>query len=178
MQRRLDLAVSLVVERPVVFLDEPTAGLDPRSRREVWDVVRRLGDGGTTILLTTQYLEEADRLAERIVLVDHGRVIAEGTPEDLKQRVGGSVCEVRVPDVSARERAAAVLRDGMSGVAIADGSITVPAAETGVMADVIRRLDAAGVEAEDLALRRPTLDDVFLALTGHVTGPTDDNGAS
>jgi daunorubicin resistance ABC transporter ATP-binding subunit len=172
MRRRLDLAASLVGEPRVLFLDEPTTGLDPRSRRELWDVVGELRAAGATILLTTQYLEEADRLADRIVVVDGGVVVVEGTPAELKARVGGSVCEVAVADAGRRAVASAAL-DGLGEVAEVGDRLTVPAEGTATLTEVVRRLDAAGVVADDIALRRPTLDDVFLALTGHTAGRGD-----
>ncbi|MEU4408607.1 ATP-binding cassette domain-containing protein [Streptosporangium sp. NPDC023963] len=182
MRRRLDLAASLVVERPVIFLDEPTTGLDPAGRREVWDVVSGLRSGGTTILLTTQYLEEADRLADRIVVVEGGVVIAEGTPRELKDQVGGTVCAVHIESATEREKALGALRgamDGsMDGIAEHDGVITVPGATVRTVAEVARILDDAGVEPDDVALRRPTLDDVFFALTGTAPGGTGDGGAA
>ncbi|QIN77629.1 ATP-binding cassette domain-containing protein [Rubrobacter marinus] len=172
MRRRLDLAASLIVSPPVLFLDEPTTGLDPRSRLEMWDVIEELVSGGTTLLLTTQYLDEADRLADRIAVVDGGRVIAEGTADELKARVGGERLEV-VAEGGGREAAVRVLeryaRGGESNVRSEDGgrrlSVTVEGGAR-LLASVVRDLDAAGVEIEDLGLHRPTLDDVFLALTG------------
>lgn len=162
-RRRLDLAVSLVVERPVLFLDEPTTGLDLHSRDALWDRVRALRAAGVTILLTTQYLEEADALADRIVMIDHSRVIAEGTPEELKDRVGGgAVCEVQIADPDRRAKALAVLDDASE----VDGAVVLPADGIGVLARVIRSLEGAGIEPDDLTMRRPTLDDVFRALTG------------
>ncbi len=177
MRRRLDLAASLVVERPVIFLDEPTTGLDPAGRREVWDVVSGLRSGGTTILLTTQYLEEADRLADRIVVVEGGAVIAEGTPRELKDQVGGTVCAVHIESATEREKALGALRGAMDGTAEHDGVITVPGATVRTVAEVARILGDAGVEPDDVALRRPTLDDVFFALTGTAPGGTGDGAA-
>ncbi|SMX87250.1 ABC-2 type transport system ATP-binding protein [Brevibacterium sp. Mu109] len=168
MRRRLDLAASMIGRPRVLFLDEPTTGLDPRSRNALWEVVRRLRVDGTTIVLTTQYLAEAEELADRIVVIDHGEVIADGTAEDLKHRVGGAVCHVRVAEdaVDEVERLLAV-RWPVSRVA--DG-LVVPADGSQTLVEVVRLLDEHGVVAEDLGLRRPTLDDAFLALTGEVTG--------
>ncbi len=180
MRRRLDLAASLVVSPPVLFLDEPTTGLDPRSRLAVWDLIRELVAGGTTLLLTTQYLEEADRLADRIAVVDAGRVIAEGTSSELKARVGGERLEVTVlheADLDAASRVVEPYAYGEGNVLVDAGrrqvSVTV-ASGARPLAAVVRDLDAAGVEIDDLGLRRPTLDDVFLALTGHATQPDED----
>ena len=172
MQRRLDLAASLVGHPKVLFLDEPTTGLDPRARLGMWDIIRSLVADGTTLLLTTQYLDEADELADEIVVIDHGQVIAAGTSEELKGRVGGDVLEFTVPD---RTRVA----DAVSAIAkIGEGephadeetgviSIGVGGRGSDALIEVVRALDGAGVATQGLALRRPSLDDVFLALTGH-----------
>ncbi len=173
MRRRLDLGASLVGRPRVLFLDEPTTGLDPRSRLELWDVIRELVHEGATILLTTQYLEEADRLADQIAVVDRGRVIARGTADELKARVGGEVLAVRVSDRSRIPAAAgAILGLGPGGGKVdnSTGEITIPVGPDGprLLIEAVRRLDAEGIELADVSLRRPTLDDVFLALTGHV----------
>jgi ABC-2 type transport system ATP-binding protein len=172
MQRRLDLAASLVGHPAVLFLDEPTTGLDPRSRLGMWDIIRELVAGGTTILLTTQYLEEADELANEIVVIDHGQVIAAGTSEELKDRVGGDVLEFVVPDrakLATAAEAVAGLSDSEPAIDAATGQIRVSIGSLGSQAlvDAVRRLDAVGVEIQGLSLHRPSLDDVFLALTGH-----------
>src|SRR5487761_1742732 len=172
MQRRLDLAASLVGEPKVLFLDEPTTGLDPRPRLGMWDTIRSLVARGTTLLLTTQYLDEADELADEIVVIDHGQVIAAGTSEELKGRVGGDVVEFTVPDRGRiSDAVAAVARIG-DGEPNADKETTMVSIRVGgrgseALIEVVRRLAAAGVETHGLALRRPSLDDVFLALTGH-----------
>ncbi|MFI7055394.1 ATP-binding cassette domain-containing protein [Streptosporangium canum] len=172
MRRRLDLAASLVVRRPVVFLDEPTTGLDPSGRHEMWDVVAGLRRDGATILLTTQYLEEADRLADRVVVIDEGTVIAQGTPRELKDQVGGTVCAVCVESAQERGRAVEALGRRFGDVTEKDGVVTVPGATVGTLAAVAEALQAAGVEPDDVALRRPTLDEVFFALTDR-TARTD-----
>ncbi|MEV5600366.1 ATP-binding cassette domain-containing protein [Streptomyces sp. NPDC052299] len=166
MRRRLDLAASLITEPEVLFLDEPTTGLDPRGRTEVWEAVRSLVGGGTTVLLTTQYLEEADRLADRISLIDRGRVAAEGTADELKARVGGDRIEIVVRDAGRLARAAALL-DGGTVTDPDRRTVAAPAADRmAALTGAVRTLADAGIEAEDIAVRRPTLDEVFLALTG------------
>lgn len=175
MRRRLDLALSLTSHPDIVFLDEPTTGLDPRSRFAMWDVIEGLVAEGTTVLLCTQYLEEADRLAERVVILDEGRVVAEGPPEDLRRQVGGIVVELTLRDVSQRARAVQVLgRVATSAIAGMpdDPALRVPVPDAECLADVVRLLDAESLSFSGLELREPTLDDVFLALTGHPTTPT------
>jgi ABC-2 type transport system ATP-binding protein len=172
MQRRLDLAASLVGQPQVLFLDEPTTGLDPRSRLGMWDIIRSLVAGGTTTLLTTQYLDEADELADEIVVIDHGLVIAAGTAEELKSRVGGDVLEFTVPDRSLMNEAVSAIATIGEGEPHADKETGVVGVGVGgrgsdALIDAVRGLDAAGVRTQGLALRRPSLDDVFLALTGH-----------
>ncbi|MFE3037741.1 ATP-binding cassette domain-containing protein [Streptomyces canus] len=169
MRRRLDLAASLVRDPEVLFLDEPTTGLDPRGRAEVWAAVRSLVGGGTTVLLTTQYLEEADQLADRIALVDRGRVVAEGTPDELKARTGGDRIDVVLRDAGQLGAALALLPVPSEGVSVDPDRRLLSAPVTDRMAAlsaVVRALEAAGIEAEDVILRRPTLDEVFLQLTG------------
>jgi ABC-2 type transport system ATP-binding protein len=177
MRRRLDLAASLVNQPEVLFLDEPTTGLDPRSRLALWDVIEDLVGGGTTLLLTTQYLEEADRLADRIAVIDAGRVIAEGTADELKTRTGGQVVAVRVAadDVARARTALAPLSAGEAVERAGDGSLLVPAPDGGgFVVRAAQLLEQAGVPLEEIALRRPTLDDVFLTLTGHAARQDDE----
>jgi ABC-2 type transport system ATP-binding protein len=172
MQRRLDLAASLVGEPKVLFLDEPTSGLDPRSRLGMWEIIRSLVQGGTTLLLTTQYLDEADELADEIVVIDHGLVIAAGTSEELKTRVGGDVLEFTVPDRGRVKEAVAAISavgEGEPHIDPDTGEVRVGVGRRGsdALIGAVRGLDGAGIVTHGLALRRPSLDDVFLALTGH-----------
>ena len=172
MLRRLDLAASIIATPAVLFLDEPTIGLDPRSRLAMWDVIRSLVAQGTTLLLTTQYLDEADALADEIVVIDHGLVIAQGTSEQLKSRIGGDVIEFSVPERSQLETATAEvapLSESEPTVDDSDARISIRVGSRGSesLVETVRRLDAAGITPVGLSLRRPSLDDVFLALTGH-----------
>jgi ABC-2 type transport system ATP-binding protein len=169
MRRRLDLAAALVARPPVLFLDEPTTGLDPQSRQDLWGVIENLVAGGTTVLLTTQYLEEADRLARNIIVVDHGRVIAEGTPAELKANLGTSVVSITLGDAETAQKAAGLVASLSDKAPLIDHNIVELTVENGpkVGADVLRTLDAAQIAIAGLALREPSLDDVFLSLTGH-----------
>jgi ABC-2 type transport system ATP-binding protein len=169
MRRRLDLAAALVAKPPVLFLDEPTTGLDPRSRLSVWAMIEGLVAEGTTVLLTTQYLDEADRLTDTIAVIDHGRLIAEGTSDQLKDRLGGERLEVRLVDAADPEVAVRALAPMSDELPTAEGSLVKVSVRErgGAIVEAVRRLSEAQVGVDDLALRRPTLDDVFLALTGH-----------
>ncbi|MGW0393268.1 ATP-binding cassette domain-containing protein [Streptomyces sp. NPDC003042] len=171
MRRRLDLAAALVVSPPVMFMDEPTTGLDPRNRQQLWGIIQELVAGGTTLLLTTQYLEEADHLAHDICVVDHGKVIARGTSDQLKAQTGGERVEVVVHEREHIATAREVLAGfGKGGTTVEEHTrkLTVPVAGGAkLLAEVIRELDARGIEIDDIGLRRPTLDDVFISLTGH-----------
>jgi len=177
MRRRLDLAGALVAQPPVLFLDEPTTGLDPRSRTEMWDVINELVRGGTTLLLTTQYLEEADQLADNILVIDHGRAIAEGTSDELKAQVGGERIEIIVAN-PADLAAAHLVMKGLIGEAVEvderPRKITGPVSDgAAILMEALRQLDAQHIKLTDVALRRPTLDDVFLTLTGRPSEELD-----
>jgi ABC-2 type transport system ATP-binding protein len=175
MRRRLDIAASIVVTPDLIFLDEPTAGLDPRSRNQVWDIVRTLAAGGTTVLLTTQYLDEADQLADRIAVIDHGRVIAEGTPGELKASVGSGALHVRLRVPEQRPEAELVLSQAL-GVSVHlesdPAALSARVSDPERVAHALAELSRAGVAVTDFALGQPSLDEVFLALTGH---PAEDN---
>lgn len=177
MRRRLDLAASLIMTPPIIFLDEPTTGLDPRGRLAMWDVISGLASVGTTVLLTTQYLEEADQLADQIIVVDRGRVIAKGTADELKTQVGGERLEITVArggDLNAALQAVRPYSTGEIQTNAATRRLVVPVARGAqLLAAVVRDLDAAHTPLDDLALRRPTLDDVFLSLTGHAATEED-----
>jgi ABC-2 type transport system ATP-binding protein len=168
MRRRLDLAAALVARPPVLFLDEPTSGLDPRSRNDLWLVIEDLVAGGVTVLLTTQYLEEADRLAHNICVIDHGRVLASGTSAELKARLGGTAVEVELADDIATRKAAEALQGIGEEAPVIEGQIVRIATSAGLstMAEVVRRLESTGLQVQSLQLRQPSLDEVFLALTG------------
>jgi ABC-2 type transport system ATP-binding protein len=176
MRRRLDLAASLIGQPNVLFLDEPTTGLDPRSRQGMWEVIEALVAEGTTVLLTTQYLEEADQLANRIVVLDHGNVIAQGTSNELKSQVGGDRIEIVLDSVPDLTKTAELIKEiGSAPASIEEVTKTVLLPVSGgstAIVDVVRKLDENKIVIADIALRRPTLDDVFLSLTGHVTEAT------
>jgi oleandomycin transport system ATP-binding protein len=177
MRRRLDLAASLLGRPEVLFLDEPTTGLDPRARNQVWETVREVVAGGATVLLTTQYLEEADVLADRIVVIDRGVVAESGTPAELKARIGGQSLEVRASDLALTPRVTAVVAEITGAVPEVHhdtGMVTAPATDPAMLSAVVRRLDDDGIAAAELGLRLPSLDEVFLTLTGHAAEETDD----
>ncbi|MCG7597343.1 ATP-binding cassette domain-containing protein [Mycobacterium sp. PSTR-4-N] len=179
MRRRLDLAVSLLASPPVLFLDEPTTGLDPRSRSELWDVLRELVAGGTTLLLTTQYLEEADQLADNIVVIDRGRIIAEGSPLQLKQQAGRASLVITVGDAGDLPAAQELLQRTGAEVHVDAGARRLTASADGLddMIAVAGWLRDSGIAVDDIGLSRPSLDDVFLSLTGHRTDDTEEVGA-
>ncbi|MBF6329806.1 ATP-binding cassette domain-containing protein [Nocardia transvalensis] len=175
MRRRVDIAASLVVTPDLLFLDEPTTGLDPRSRNRVWDVVRALVDGGTTVLLTTQNLDEADRLADRVAVLDHGRLVAEGTPGELKARTGSGTLQVRLVDPARGDEAQRILSESLGSEvqkAVDSSELTALVPDSDRATRALAELSSAGVAVSDFALGRPSLDEVFLSLTGHV--PTEE----
>ena len=175
MRRRLDLAASLVGQPRMLFLDEPTTGLDPRSRNDMWDIIRGLVADGVTVLLTTQYLDEADQLADEIVVIDHGRVIATGTSEELKARTGTQSVTVRPARETDRDAIAAVIGGIASGAVDLRGPIiSAPVTDPGALAALVRRLDESGLVVAELSLRSPSLDEVFLTLTGHPAEESSD----
>jgi ABC-2 type transport system ATP-binding protein len=168
MRRRLDIAASLIVTSELLFLDEPTTGLDPRSRNQVWDVVRAIAAEGTTVLLTTQYMEEADRLAERMAVIDHGKVIAEGTGKELKTSIGGRALHIKLSDASQRDAAATILKSALGGAYVGSEPEQLNAKVTreDLVPQALAQLAAGGIGIAEFALAQPSLDDVFLALTG------------
>jgi ABC-2 type transport system ATP-binding protein len=177
MRRRLDIAASIIVTPELMFLDEPTTGLDPRSRNQVWDIVRALAAGGTTILLCTQYLDEADQLAEGIAVIDHGRVIAEGTPAQLKASVGSGALHIRLLDPDQRPEAERIVARSLAGdvhLEADPAALSAPCADADQAAEVVGALSRAGIAVANFSLGQPTLDEVFLALTGH---PAEEEGA-
>jgi len=180
MRRRLDLAAALVAKPPVLFLDEPTTGLDPRSRLQLWETIEQLAADGTTVLLTTQYLDEADRLANSIAVIDHGLVIARGTPDELKDRVGGERLEVHMREAASTGAAALALASMAEEQPTVDGELVRLSVHRrdGAIIDAVRLLDDAGVDVQDIALLRPTLDDVFLAITGRPAEPSDEESTA
>jgi ABC-2 type transport system ATP-binding protein len=182
MRRRLDLAASLIANPPILFLDEPTTGLDPRARLVVWDVVRELVANGKTVFLTTQYLEEADQLAHQIAVVDLGRVIANGTSDELKEQIGGERLEITVAPGSDLQTALQTLRPHAAGEVLVDAEhrhLTAPLIQGGQkLTAIVRAFEAAGIVLDEFALRRPTLDDVFLSLTGRIATKPNGNGVS
>ncbi|MGK2931317.1 MAG: ATP-binding cassette domain-containing protein [Solirubrobacterales bacterium] len=177
MRRRLDLADALVAKPAILFLDEPTTGLDPRSRLALWETIEDLVADGTTVLLTTQYLDEADRLADRIAVIDQGKVVADGTSDELKDRVGGERLEVKLDDDSFNDEAIGILSDMSDGEPFVEGEsvkLTVRKRQ-GAIVEAVRKLNEAGIGIDDIGLRRPTLDEVFLALTGHALETQDED---
>jgi ABC-2 type transport system ATP-binding protein len=180
MRRRLDLGAALVARPPVLFLDEPTTGLDPRSRLGLWELIERLVAQGATVMLTTQYLDEADRLCDDIAVIDQGLVIAEGSPDELKAHVGGERLDIRLCNSADGGRAAVALAGvGAEAPYVEDGSVRVRLADRqGAIAEAVRHLDDVGVAIDDIAIVTPTLDDVFLQLTGHAAEAGEEDGSS
>jgi ABC-2 type transport system ATP-binding protein len=177
MRRRLDLAASLITRPPLIFLDEPTTGLDPRTRGQMWETIRELVREGSTVLLTTQYLDEADQLADRVQVIDRGRTVALGTPDELKSSIGGSALQVQLADGDDLNRAAGIVQRLLDEHAVASPEarrLTVPLPRSDRAVDVLLALREAGITIESVAVAKPSLDEVFLALTGHDTNPADD----
>jgi ABC-2 type transport system ATP-binding protein len=177
MRRRLDLAASLITTPPLIFLDEPTTGLDPHTRAQMWQTIRRLAETGSTVLLTTQYLDEADQLADRIAVIDHGTVVAEGTPDDLKASAGASSLQLRLADPGQAPHARETIRAVLAVDAISspeDGRISAPMDQPDRVADLLVALRDRGIRLAGLSMNKPTLDQVFLAITGHETQPQGD----
>lgn len=173
MRRRLDLAASLIAQPPLIFLDEPTTGLDPRTRAQMWDTIRRLVSTGSTVLLTTQYLDEADQLADRVAVIDRGHVVAEGTVDELKASVGSSSLHLRVQnseDIDEARRTIEKILNVQSNVSSEAGRITAPMAEADLVTDLLIALRAAGIHLSEMSVQKPTLDEVFLTITGHEAG--------
>jgi ABC-2 type transport system ATP-binding protein len=177
MRRRLDLAASLIAQPPLIFLDEPTTGLDPRTRAQMWDTIRELVASGSTVVLTTQYLDEADQLADRIAVIDSGRVVAEGTADELKASVGSAALQLRLQDAGDVDLVRAAIQRELSVIAVVSGDatrITAPMTDSGRVTDLLVRLRDSGVRLAEFSVQKPTLDEVFLTLTGH---GVDDSGA-
>jgi ABC-2 type transport system ATP-binding protein len=176
MRRRLDLAVSLIAQPPLLFLDEPTTGLDPRTRAQMWSTIRRLVDTGSTVLLTTQYLDEADQLADRIAVIDKGKVVAEGTPDELKKSVGTAALQVRIQDDLQLPQAQQIVEAHLGVKATCSpkaGSLSAPMANADKVTDVLVALRSAGIHLSEMSVQKPTLDEVFLTITGHDTKEKD-----
>lgn len=176
MRRRLDLAASLIAQPPLIFLDEPTTGLDPRTRTQMWNTIRRLVATGSTVLLTTQYLDEADQLADRVAVIDHGRVVAEGTPDELKASVGESSLQLRLVDTADLDDAAVAVERVLGirpAVSLDAGRLTAPMHDAERVAELLVTLREAGIGLAELSVSKPTLDEVFLALTGHGVEPVE-----
>lgn len=170
MRRRLDLAASLIAKPPLIFLDEPTTGLDPRTRVKMWDTIRRLVKTGSTVLLTTQYLDEADQLADRIAVIDHGRVVAEGTVDELKAAVGASTLQLKVQNQQDIERAVQIVEQVLSvksSVSVEVGKIISPMANADRVTDLLIALRTGEIRLAEMSVQKPTLDEVFLSITGH-----------
>lgn len=176
MRRRLDLAVSLIAQPPLLFLDEPTTGLDPRNRAQMWSTIRRLVDTGSTILLTTQYLDEADQLADRIAVIDKGKVVAEGTPDELKKSIGTTALQVRIQDDLQLSQAQQIIETYLGVKAtrsLHTGSLSAPMGNADKVTDVLVALRGAGIHLSEMSVQKPTLDEVFLTITGHDTNEKD-----